>query len=200
MVADLREGWHGFRSRTWLWAIVLQFSLVNAAVAGVRDVLGPVQAQEHLGGAGAYGAIVSAAAVGLVLGGVVMLRFRPRRMLLVATLAVLVEVVQPLLWGVPASVPALALGAFVTGAAIEVSASCGTRRCSSRSPPEQLSRLYAYDLLGSIALLPLELAVVGPIANVVGVRATRWGAAALIVAATLPVLLVRDVRELRQVA
>jgi hypothetical protein len=53
-------------------------------------------------------------------------------------------------------------------------------------------------MVGSIALLPLGLAVVGPIASVVGIRATCWGAAALVVLATLPVLAVRDVRELRR--
>jgi hypothetical protein len=55
-------------------------------------------------------------------------------------------------------------------------------------------------MLGSIALMPVGLAVVGPIATIVGVRATCWGAGALIVAATLPVLAVRDVRDLRRLA
>ena len=38
---ELREGWHDFWSRTWLWAIVLQFSFVIAAQAGAVNVLGP---------------------------------------------------------------------------------------------------------------------------------------------------------------
>ena len=32
-------------------------------------------------------------------------------------------------------------------------------------PPEKLSRLYAYDVLGSWALMPLALAAVGPISS-----------------------------------
>lgn len=61
-----------------------------------------------------------------------------------------------------------------------------------------LSRLYAYDALGSICLVPLGLAVIGPLADAIGTEATLYGAAALIVAATLPVFAVRDVRELRR--
>jgi MFS family permease len=199
MLAELRDGWREFRARTWLWVIVLQFSVVNAAASGVRDVLGPVQAQRFLGGAGPYGVILSFGAAGFVAGGLLSLRFRPQRMLLVATLAILVEVIQPVLFGFPAPVAALAAGSFVAGFGIELFGVLWETTMAQQIPGEKLSRLYAYDMLGSIAMMPVGLAVVGPIASVVGVRATCWGAAALIAAATLPVLLVRDVRELRRV-
>ncbi len=198
MLAELRDGWREFRGRAWLWAIVLQFAVLNAAAGAVRDVLGPVQAERHLGGAGPYGLIVGAGALGFVAGGVLMLRFRPERMLLVATLAILTEAVQPTLWGFPAPVVALVVGSFLMGFGIELFGVLWETTMQQQIPGEKLSRLSAYDMLGSIALAPLGLAVVGPIANLVGVRATCWGAAALVVAATLPVLLVRDVRELRR--
>ena len=88
-VSDLATGWREFRSRTWLWVIVLQFSLLLAVDIGAFSVLGPVVADEELGGAKAWGAILTGQAVGLLGGGLVGLRFRPRRMLLVATLAML---------------------------------------------------------------------------------------------------------------
>jgi MFS family permease len=198
LLGELRDGWRAFRSRTWLWVIVLQFSLLNAAQQGVRDVLGPVQAVRHLGGAGPYGLIVASAGAGFVAGGLLMLRFRPQRLLLVASLAILVEVIQPLLFGFPAPVAALMLGGFVTGFGVEVFGVLWDTTMQQQIPGEQLSRLYAYDMLGSIALVPVGLAVVGPVADLVGVRATCWGAAALIAAATVPVFFVRDVRELRR--
>ena len=40
-LADLSLGWHEFTSRDWLWAIVLQFAIVNAVVQGSQSVLGP---------------------------------------------------------------------------------------------------------------------------------------------------------------
>jgi MFS family permease len=39
---ELREGWDAFRSRSWLWGIVVQFAFVNAAIVGVWSVLGPI--------------------------------------------------------------------------------------------------------------------------------------------------------------
>src|SRR5436190_795777 len=85
-LAELGQGWREFISRAWLWGIVLQFSIVNAAETGSMNVLGPAVAKEHFGGAAGWGAVLAADAIGLVCGGVAMLRFRPRRMLLWATL------------------------------------------------------------------------------------------------------------------
>jgi tellurite resistance protein TehA-like permease len=58
--------------------------------------------------------------------------------------------------------------------------------------------MFSYDMLGSWALMPIGMAVVGPIAGAVGERATLLGCAVLTVAATAPVLLSRDVRTLER--
>ncbi len=80
--AELREGWPEVRSRTWLWAIVAQFSVIMMAWYGAFQVLGPVVAKEHLGGPAAWGAITAAESGGLIVGGLVSLRFSPRRPML----------------------------------------------------------------------------------------------------------------------
>src|SRR3712207_9021936 len=46
---SLREGWTEFVSRRWVWVVVLQFMIVNAAVAGGLHVLGPTVADETFG-------------------------------------------------------------------------------------------------------------------------------------------------------
>ena len=65
-LGELATGWREFRSRTWLWAIVLQFALLLAVVVGALSVLGPVVAENELGGAKAWGLILTAQAVGLL--------------------------------------------------------------------------------------------------------------------------------------
>jgi hypothetical protein len=67
--AELKDGWLEFRSRTWLWVIVLQFGFVNAFELGTQGVLGPAIAKDHLGGATAWGLILTADALGLIAGG-----------------------------------------------------------------------------------------------------------------------------------
>jgi MFS family permease len=196
--SELQDGWRDFWSRTWLWVIVVQFGVVNAVASGALQVLGPVVAKRHLGGPAGWGAILAAQAIGLVACGVMMLRWRPRRMLLVATLAVF-----------PLSLPLVALigptplvvvvaAAFAAGFSIEIFGVLWDTAMQQEIPQEKLSRLSSYDALGSWVLMPLGLAAIGPVASVLGTRATLVACAALIVGATAPVLLSRDVRTLER--
>jgi MFS family permease len=195
-LAELREGWREFRGRTWLWAVVLQFSIVNACEAGGLNVLGPVVAKARLGGPAAWGAILAAEAVGLVLGGLFALRFRPRRMLLAATFGILVMPIVLVALALPVSVPLVMAAAFVAGLGIETFGILWDTTMQQEIQQEKLSRLYAYDMLGSIMFVPIGLAVAGPLAEAIGVRETLWAAFACIVIVTLAVLAVPDVRNL----
>lgn len=82
---ELSEGWSDFWSRPWLWSIVIQFGIVNAVFAGSVQVLGPSVAKHNLHGAGGWGLILAAVTLGMVLSGVFLLRWRPRRLLRTAS-------------------------------------------------------------------------------------------------------------------
>jgi MFS family permease len=136
VLLELRDGWRDFWSRTWLWAIVLQFAIVNAVETGALDVLGPAVAKTKLGGAGAFGGILSAFSLGLVLTGVVMLRWRPRRILLAATFGIFPMVLPLLALARPASLPAVVVCAFLAGAGVEVFGPLGHRHAAADSDRE----------------------------------------------------------------
>jgi hypothetical protein len=199
-LVDLAVGWNAFRARKWLWVIVLQFSLVNAVWSGAFTVLGPVVAESELGGPRDWGFIVAAESVGMVAGSIVGLRFRPRHLLLAATLAILAMPGVLLALGVPLALPAILGAAVAAGIGVETFGVLWDTAMQQQIPGEMLSRLYSYDMLGSLALMPVGYAVAGPVAELFGVRTTLWSAAAITVAATLPVLLVRDVRTLERKA
>ena len=195
---ELREGWDAFRSRAWLWGIVVQFAFVNAAGVGAWAVLGPVVADADLGGAAVWGFILAAQSAGFILGSVFTLRYRPERILLVATLAIFPMAVPILLLAAPAPFVVIALAAFAAGFGIEIFGVFWDVAMQQQIPPEQLSRLYSYDALGSFVFIPLGAAVAGPMADLVGVTETLVGAAVVIVVATALVLLIDQVRDLRR--
>src|SRR5512133_1135022 len=85
VLTDLRDGWQEFRSRQWLWVVVLQFSFLVLVWQAAHGVLGPVVAKQELGGAGAWTALLTGESVGLVLGVVLAMRVQPRRPILVGT-------------------------------------------------------------------------------------------------------------------
>jgi MFS family permease len=195
-IAELSEGWREFISRRWLWAIVLQFGFVNAVETGTQNVLGPVIAKEHFGGAAAWGLLLTASSLGLIAGGLIVLRIKPRRILLAATLGFLLTI--PFLLGLAGPLPlgALLALAVLGGIGSETFGVLWDTAMQQEIPQEKLSRVSSYDALGSFALIPLGLAAAGPIADLVGTRETIIGAAAISLTATLAVLLVHDVRTL----
>jgi MFS family permease len=197
-LAEIRDGWREFRVRTWLWVIVLQFSFVNAAESGALNVLGPGIAKSELGGAAAWGFILAAESAGLIVGGLLVLRYKPRRILLVATFGILVMPIVLVALAETTSVPLIMAAAFVAGLGIETFGVLWDTTMQQEIPQQKLSRLYAYDLLGSIMLTPVGFAVAGPLADAIGIEETLWAAFACIVVASLAVLAVPEVRNLRR--
>jgi MFS family permease len=195
-LAELAVGWREFISRAWLWSIVLQFGFVNAIQLGTESVLGPAIAKDHLGGAAPWGFILTAQSLGLVVGGLIMLRLRPRRLLLAATLGYLLTI--PFLLGLagPTTVAALIALAALAGIGSETFGILWDTTMQQEIPQEKLSRVSSYDALGSFVLIPLGLAVAGPVAQVIGTRATILAAATISLTATLAVLFVPEVRTI----
>jgi hypothetical protein len=66
-------------------------------------------------------------------------------------------------------------------------------------PGGSLSRVSAYDWFGSVAFYPLGLAIWGPIASAAGLGASLWLASAVLLATTLALLAVPDIRSLSSV-
>jgi MFS family permease len=195
VLRELGEGWEAFRSRTWLWAIVIQFSFVNAVQSGSMNVLGPAIAKARLGGAAVWGAVLTAQAVGFVACGFLMLRLKVKRLLFVGTLCVF-PMALPLLALAP-PLPAVAIGAcaFAGGASLEVFGVAWYTVLQREIPGRLLSRVSAWDEFGSVIFIPIALGVAGPVSNAIGARATLVGSATVIVAATALVLLAADVRR-----
>lgn len=196
-LAELAEGWREFTSRTWVWAVVVQFCVVNAVNAGAVQVLGPQVADETIGRP-AWGFVLAAQTVGALAGGVLAARWQPRRALLIGVVVTLGDALPlALLAEAPLIFPLLA-AAFVSGVAIELFTVAWDVSLQENVPPERLARVYSYDILGSIVALPVGAIAAGPLATSVGAGATLLGGAALIVVATLGALTSRDIRGLRR--
>lgn len=196
MLHDLRDGWREVASRPWLWAVVVQFSLVNAVVSAAEAVYGPLVAEQHLGGPGPWGLALAAFGVGTVGGALLMARVRPRRMLLTGALCVFPLALPSAALAVPLPVTGLTAIMFGTGIAVEVFAVTWMTALHQEIPEEKFSRVSSYDWLGSLAMAPLATALAGPVQDLIGRPAALWGCSAVIVLLTAAVLCVPDIRRL----
>lgn len=196
LLADLRGGWKEFSSRPWLWAIVAQFSVVVAVVGAAEAVYGPLVARDELGGAAPWGMALAAFGAGTLCGALLMMRWKPRRMLLAGTLCVFPLAAPSAALAVPLEVVGLSAVMFVSGVAIEVFGVAWMTALHQEIPEDMLSRVSAYDWFGSVAMLPLATALSGPAESLFGRRESLWGCAALVVLVTVAVLFVPGVRNL----
>jgi MFS family permease len=197
MIRELREGWSEFRSHTWLWATVLQFTVVLTAWAGGFLVLGPAVANAHLGGAAAWGLISAAEATGLIVGGLISLRWTPNRPILYVVLIGAAIAVSPLSLAMLLPLWMICVTSFVLGVAIETMSVVWTVTMAAKIPAEKLARVSGYDGLGSMMGMPVGALVAGPLAAGIGVSATQYGAAAITVVASALALIPREVRTMR---
>jgi predicted MFS family arabinose efflux permease len=192
---DLRTGWVEFRSRSWVWSIVVAASLGNLLWAAF-SVLGPVVADRDLGGAAVWGSVMAAMGIGALVGGVVAIRVRPRRPLVLSLCVLTLFAAPPALLAVEAPVPLLAVGTFLAGAGMMLGISVYESTFQRRIPADVLSRVSSYDWFGSVALQPIGLAIWGPIAVAIGIDAALWLAAVLLLVSILAPLALREVRTM----
>lgn len=199
LLSELRSGWSVFIGATWLWVVVLACGILNAIHAGAWNTLGPLAAlQLPAIGERGWGLALSAEAIGLLLVTLVMLR---------------AKIVHPLRWGVPAmtllALPLLALGAaadlwvlvaaaFLAGAGVQVFMVTWQTAIQENIPERYLSRVSAYDSIGSFAAIPLGQLAVGPIAAGGDVTGVIWWAGWVFVVVLAITLAVPAVRNLRR--
>jgi MFS family permease len=194
---DLRVGWREFVSRRWVWVIVAAFSVINAIIAGAVNTLGPLVADETFGRVG-WGLLNSAMGVGLVLGALVMLRWRPQRPMVVGMLGMGLTAVEVLILGLHPSLVLLLMVALVVGIGSDFFGIGWETALQQHVPQDRLSRVASYDALGSLVAMPVGQLLAGPLADAFGVSHVIVGGGVLMAAVILLTLADPSVRGLRR--
>jgi MFS family permease len=170
ILRDLRTGWTFFRRTTWLWIIVLAFGVLNALSSGGFQTLGPPHAKSTSIGVDGWALIVSSGACGLVLTSLVLLRLPLRRPLLLGMIGCAVYSLQMIALGTTTELAVLMAAAFVAGAGIEFFGVGWDLAMQEHVPPDMLSRVYSYDMLGSFIAIPVGQLAFGPLGAAFGLE------------------------------
>ncbi len=194
---DLADGWAQFRAQTWLWLTTVQFALFNLFTWAPYLLLGPIMARGYLGGARAWGIVMSAYAAGSVLAGVALVGRRPRRLLTVAVIGTFGFPLPCLMLGLREPLFLVAAAALAGGAGSSVFSTFWSTTMQQRVAPDMLGRATAFSLTGAYALGSLGYAIIGPVAALVGpARLLLFGAGYATLSSTL-VLATPAVRSVR---
>jgi hypothetical protein len=136
--------------------------------------------------------------VGLMAGGLVSLRFRPRRLLYAGTTFLGLAACFPLAMALDLGVGPLLAGAFLHGVGLEIFSVNWDLAIQQRIAPELLSRVFAFDQVGSFVMRPVGLALTGPVAALLGAETWLLVVAAVMAGSTALALLTPSVRRLER--
>lgn len=198
LLADLRSGWAVFWSFRWVVVIVAAFSLLVMALRGAEEVMGPVLANQEYGGARGWATILAFESAGLLVGAAGATRVRVARPMLFGMTVMFTLPAWLVMLALAGPLWLVAAGAFAWGVAIEMFGVLWLTALHTSVPRAALSRVGAYDAMGSLMFGPIGLALAGPLVAAVGLTAGFLIAAAIAAVAIGAALASRSVREQRQ--
>ena len=185
VLGDLREGFGYFVRTGWFFVTLVFATLLVLVVIGPIEVLVPFAVRDQTGaGPEGYAFVLAGYGLGGVVGSFIASATRlPRRYL----------TVMILLWG-PGSAPlvvmgltdrlwVMALAAFLVSVAHSMAMVVWGTLLQRRVPPHLLGRVSSLDFFVSLALMPVSMALAGPVAEQLGVPLT------FVLAGTIPVFL-----------
>jgi MFS family permease len=193
---DLVHGWKEFISRSWVVAVVAGYAILNMIFESVFAVVGPVHAEQELGGPKPWSWILAALSVGMIAGVLVSLKARPKHPLVIALSAQAAVAGWILTMGVTNWIPLIMFSAFFAGIAFDFFFILWQTAMQSNIPRESLSRVSSYDAFGSLALAPLGLIVAGPITEKFGSSTTLFYMGVIFLAILAVMISVPAVRHL----
>lgn len=185
LLRDLGEGFSYMFRTGWLFATLAFACLYVLLLIGPIEVLMPFAVRDQTGsGPAGFSLVLASFGVGGAVGSVVTASMRLPRRYLTAML---------LIWGVGA-LPLMAIGlsrelwvmlaaTFVVGYVMQAGTVIWGTLLQRRVPPHLLGRVSSLDFFVSLALMPVSMAVAGPVGESLGVPMT------FVLASTIPPLL-----------
>ncbi len=195
-VADLRDGWMAFRTRTWLVVVVIGESFYALLVMPAIFVGGPLIAEQFLDGAASWAVVISSFGLGFATGGLVAQRLTPRRPIVLSYAVTVLFAGFFVLLSFPAPTAVLGVGAWVGGTVIAISGTLLETTITRQVTPDLRSRVGSFRALGSQVCQPIGFAVIGGVIAGIGLSGVMWLAAAAVLANIALVLGTPSVRAL----
>lgn len=171
---DMAEGFRYMVRTPWLLATLLFASLMILVMMGPLEVLVPFLIKDKLGGGpGDHAMVMAAFGIGGALGSLVMASMTmPRHYLSWMNLMWGVGCLPFVVMGVTSHIWVVVASAFVLGVLFSAPMVIWGTLLQRRVPPELLGRVASLDFFVSVSLMPVSMALAGPVSDAIGVETT----------------------------
>jgi predicted MFS family arabinose efflux permease len=185
LLGELGEGFRYMFRTGWLFATLAFACIYVLVLIGPIEVLLPFAVRDQTGsGPAGFSLVLAAFGLGGAAGSVVTASLRlPRRYLTVMLLGWGFGALPLAVIGLTDRLWVMVVATFVVGYAMQAGTVIWGTLLQRRVPPRLLGRVSSLDFFVSLALMPVSMALAGPVGEWLGVPMT------FVLAATVPVLL-----------
>ena len=199
-MVDLKEGVHTVWQIKWIFALIATTSFQLMFIVGVESVLLPVITRREFETNNVFALSASVFSLGAIIGALLSLRLKIKHQGQFCILVFALLSTTTLALAFPFS-PYIVIGAyFLAGLSVGPWEAFWAAAVQKEVPQELQGRVFSVDHMGSTALIPLGMVLVGPAAEFFGERPMLIGVSILHVLISLSVLKVTGVRDLKMPA
>jgi MFS family permease len=196
-VEEIREGLSVVWYYKWIAAMILMASIQLMMVIGVENVLLPVITKRDFGTASVYATSAALFSAGGAISAVICIKSKVKNPGLVSVVVWGLFVLAPLVLAFPNSRTVIFIAYFIAGFSVGPWEAFWATQVQREVPPEYQGRVFAIDYMGSLGLMPLGMALAGPMVNLFGERELLIGVAVFHLFICAVVLLVPGVKEMK---
>jgi MFS family permease len=196
-VIEVREGLRVVWYYKWITAMIIMATFQLMMVVGVEMVLLPVITKRDFGTAAVYATAAALFSLGGVISAIISIKSKTKRPGTVSVVVWGLFIFAPLVLAFPSSRELIFLAYFVAGFSVGPWEAFWNTQVQREVPAEYQARVFSIDFMGTVGLLPLGMALAGPMANLFGERELLIGVAIFHLIICAAVLFVPGVREMK---
>ena len=199
-MVDLKEGVRTVWQIKWIFALIATTSFQLMFIVGVESVLLPVITRREFDSNNVFALSASVFSLGAIIGALLSLRLKIKHQGQFCILVFALLATATMALAFPFS-PFIVIGAyFIAGLSVGPWEAFWAAAVQKEVPQELQGRVFSVDHMGSTALIPLGMVLVGPAAEFFGERPMLIAVSIVHVLISLSVLKVTGVRDLKMPA
>ena len=196
-IAEMREGLRVVWYYKWIAAMILMASVQLMLVIGVENVLLPVITKRDFGTASVFATSAALFSAGGAISAVICIKSKVKNPGLVSVVVWGLFILAPLVLAFPSSKSIIFIAYFAAGFSVGPWEAFWATQVQREVPAKYQGRVFSIDYMGSLGLMPLGMALAGPLVNLFGERPLLIGVAIFHLIICAVVLLVPGVKEMK---
>ena len=196
-LTEMREGLRTVIEIPWIGAMIFMVTFQLMVVLAAESVLLPIITKREFQSNTPFALSAAAFSIGSIISALLCIKIKVKHEGQTSILVWMIVIVAPLALAFPVSGWLIVAAYFIAGFSVGPWEAWWSSAVQREVPPHLQGRVFSIDHMGSTALMPLGMALVGPAANYFGERNLLIGASIFHILMGLSVMRIPGVRDMK---